>query len=209
ELAAREANGPNGNDFINRAYMLNGRAVGVGPKALVATQAQQYLAARRSVDQTDILVVVSTSRSGNYVIEELESAAMEEGTVVLTLDALRERMLTEGRIAIYGIRFATGSSSIEASSTDALETIVAYLRENPNRHFYVVGHTDDVGSLQSNMTLSAARAAAVVESIVAALPQARDRLVARGVGPLSPVATNGQTDGRALNRRVELVSTHE
>jgi outer membrane protein OmpA-like peptidoglycan-associated protein len=59
------------------------------------------------------------------------------------------------------------------------------------------------------MALSEARAQAVVDALAEALPSARDKLIARGVGPLSPVATNGADDGRTLNRRVELVSTLE
>ena len=125
------------------------------------------------------------------------------------LDQTLGEIAVEGRIALYGIQFATGSATIQPESADTLETIVSYLRENPERYFYVVGHTDDVGGLGSNMTLSEARAQAVVDALLMALPAARDRLTARGVGPLSPVATNGENDGRALNRRVELVSTHE
>lgn len=91
-------------------------------------------------------MVVSTNRANSYLIEELESAAMEQGTVVLTLDAVRDEISTEGKIAPYGIRFVTGSSSIEAESAGTLGTIVQYLSENPERYFYVVGHTDDAGS---------------------------------------------------------------
>lgn len=208
EIQARIANGPNGNALGERPYASGGRTLGVGDKAQIATQVQEYLSARRVVGATELLVVISTNRSGSYLIEELESAAMEQGTVVLTLDALRDEIDVEGRIALYGIRFATGSATIQPESTDTLDTIVSYLTENSERYFYVVGHTDDVGSLSSNMALSEARAQAVVDALVAVLPGARDKLIARGVGPLSPVATNGADDGRALNRRVELVSTH-
>lgn len=209
ELAAREANGPNGNDLGNRSYAVDGHSTGLGTKAQVATQAQEYIAARKTVGQTELLVIVSTSRSSHYLIEELELAAMERGTVVLTLEALRDGLAADGRVALYGIHFATGSAKILPESAEALGTIVAYLRENAGGVFYVVGHTDDAGSLAGNMALSESRAQAVVEAISAELPSARGRLIPRGVGPLSPVATNGAENGRALNRRVELVSTHK
>lgn len=208
ELRAREVNGPSGNGIGQRAYLLNGRPVGVGEKAIVETQAQQYIAARRTVGATELLVVVSTTRTDLYLIEELESAAMAANTVTLTLDALHGRMTDEGRVALYGIHFATGSAEIQTSSAAALDTVIAYLRENPTQRFYVVGHTDDEGTLEHNMSLSSARAEAVVAA-VSRLPGAEARLEARGVGPLSPVATNGEASGRALNRRVELVSTHD
>ena len=134
---------------------------------------------------------------------------MEQGTVVLNLDALRKRIESEGRIAIYGIRFDTGSATIRPDSNDTLATIVSYLEQNPKRVFYVVGHTDDQGEFVSNVALSKARAEAVVEAVVARLPAAASQLQADGVGPLSPVATNMGKDGRQLNRRVELVSRLE
>lgn len=207
ELLARSINDKTANNFLQRNYQADGKSVGVGTKALVATQAQQYIAARKQVNGVDILIVVSTSRSGNYVIEQLESAAMEQETVQLTLENLNNRIDRDGRIAIYGINFDSNSAVIKAESANTIETIVSYLRQNPQRSFYVVGHTDDEGTLQHNMSLSHARAEAVVAAIVAALPQAESRLTAHGVGPLSPVATNTQADGRGLNRRVELVST--
>lgn len=209
ELRAREVNGPSGNNMRQRAYLLDGRPVGVLEKGRIETQAQQYIAARRTVGATELLVVVSTTRTDLYLIEELESAAMAANTVTLTLDALRGRMTDEGRVALYGIHFATGSAEIQASSAAALDTVIAYLRENPTQRFYVVGHTDDEGTLEHNMSLSSARAEAVVAALAARLPGAEARLEARGVGPLSPVATNGEANGRALNRRVELVSTHD
>jgi len=155
------------------------------------------------------VIVVNTSRNGHYVIEQFETATMEEGTVALTLDALNDKLASEGRIAIYGIHFDTGSAAIKPESADTVATIVQYLRDHPEQIFYVVGHTDDQGKLAENLTLSKARAKSVVAAVTAELPGAKERLIARGVGPLSPVATNCAADGRQLNRRVELVSTHQ
>ncbi len=209
QLPVRAINAKDKNDFTHRPFTLDDRAVGVGTKGLVGTQAEHYLAARKRIDATDVLIVVFTSRSGMYAIEQLETAAMEEGTVTLTLDALRDAMESEGRVALYGIHFDSGSATILPESAATLSTIVAYLTQNPGRDFYVVGHTDDEGTLDGNLALSEARARAVLEAIAAELPASRQRLTAHGVGPLSPVATNQAADGRRLNRRVELVSTLE
>ena len=208
ELLARAANRPEQNNFLQRTYTYSGKAVPLGTKARVSSQGQEYLAATKTVDQTEIIVVVNTSRAGAYVIEEFQMAAMEQGTVTLSLEALNDAIATEGRVALYGIQFDTGSATIQTDSADALAIIVAYLEDHPDQHFYVVGHTDDQGNLASNLALSTARAEAVVMAIISELPSAEARLIARGVGPLSPVATNGAENGRALNRRVELVSTH-
>ena len=207
ELAVRGLNAAGQNDILKRKYTRpDGGRTGVGSVAKVGTQAQEYLVARKRIDQTDVLVAVYTSRSGGYAIEQVESAAMEEGTVSLDLDALREQMDNEGRVAIYGIRFDTGSAVIQPGSADTLEMILTYLAEHPQRAFYVVGHTDDQGDFDANMRLSNARSQAVVDAIVSREPAAADRLQAGGVGPLSPISTNTGTDGRQLNRRVELVS---
>ena len=79
------------------------------------------------------------------------------------------------------------------------------LQSNPTLSVWVVGHTESVGSVASNMSLSAARAAAVVKSLVQSGIGA-NRLAAYGAGPYAPVASNAAEEGRARNRRVELVA---
>ena len=69
-----------------------------------------------------------------------------------------------------------------------------------------MGHTDSTGSFEYNMKLSRDRAAAVTQSLVTDHGIAATRLTAQGVGPLAPVASNGTEDGKAKNRRVELVA---
>ena len=209
EILVRDANSPDKNGMGDRKYMSGDLRTPMHEVALAATQAQHYIAARKTIDKTDVLVVVYTSRAGNYTIEQLESAAMEEGTVVLSLGALTDQMANEGRIALYGIHFDSGSATIKPESAETLDIIVQYLRNHPDRSFYVVGHTDDQGAFASNMELSQARAEAVVAALLQEIPGSSDNLQAGGVGPLSPVATNTGTDGRALNRRVELVSRLE
>jgi outer membrane protein OmpA-like peptidoglycan-associated protein len=70
---------------------------------------------------------------------------------------------------------------------------------------YIVGHTDNQGTLDSNMTLSQQRAQAVVSALAANYKVDVKRMVARGVGSLAPLATNTSDEGKAKNRRVELV----
>jgi outer membrane protein OmpA-like peptidoglycan-associated protein len=71
--------------------------------------------------------------------------------------------------------------------------------------FYIVGHTDDTGSLDGNMRLSDARAAVVQQALVETHGVEPSRLETRGVGPLAPVSSNTGEAGRGLNRRVEIV----
>ncbi|MEA3431203.1 MAG: OmpA family protein, partial [candidate division WOR-3 bacterium] len=79
------------------------------------------------------------------------------------------------------------------------------LQQNPELKLYVVGHTDNVGSLTYNMKLSQARADAVVTKLISEYSVNAERLEAHGFGFLAPVASNKTEEGRVKNRRVELV----
>ncbi|MGK9167168.1 OmpA family protein [Inquilinus limosus] len=79
------------------------------------------------------------------------------------------------------------------------------MKDDPAVKLHVVGHTDNVGGVETNMTLSRARAAAVVAALVKQYGVPAGRLNPAGVGPLAPVAPNTTDEGRAQNRRVELI----
>lgn len=128
------------------------------------------------------------------------------GTGIVPAAKIAEAMAADGRLAFYGITFDTGSSVIKTESGPVLAEIAAFLKNTPGDIYYVTGHTDDEGDLQSNMVLSLARAQAVVNSL-SDLGAGKGMLSAHGAGPLSPVATNFTPEGRALNRRVEIVRT--
>ena len=83
--------------------------------------------------------------------------------------------------------------------------IAKLLHQNKGLKLYVVGHTDNVGKLDYNMKLSKARADAVLKELVMKYKVSAQRLKAYGVGSLAPVASNKSDEGRAKNRRVELV----
>lgn len=110
-----------------------------------------------------------------------------------------------GRVALYGIYFDHDSATIEPESKPTLDEIAALLNDEPELRIIVVGHTDYVGGYDYNMGLSQRRAKAVRDALVADYGIAEGRLASAGVGYLAPMATNESEDGRALNRRVELV----
>jgi OOP family OmpA-OmpF porin len=105
---------------------------------------------------------------------------------------------------VYGIYFDTGKSVMKPESNPALEEITKLLKHSGSLTLFVVGHTDNVGNLESNLNLSADRADAVVKALTGK-GIAASRLKAAGVGPYCPVASNRTDDGKAKNRRVELV----
>ena len=79
------------------------------------------------------------------------------------------------------------------------------MNADPTLKLYVVGHTDNVGKIEANMKLSMDRAVAVVNALVTQYSVNAARLYSCGDGPTCPVATNDTAEGKALNRRVELV----
>lgn len=111
-----------------------------------------------------------------------------------------------GHVAVGGIYFDTASSVLKPESTPALAEIAKLLKGDPSLKVFVVGHTDTVGNVESNLKLSQERAAAVIAALTSKHGIAASRLRPFGNGPFAPVASNGSEDGRAKNRRVELVT---
>jgi outer membrane protein OmpA-like peptidoglycan-associated protein len=206
ELLGRKVYGsPHTAAFDSRPYRATEERVGRGDLARLGSQADYYLVASRTTGgETRWVSLVICRYEGLYLVEELSVASMEAGTVTLNLDAMRSAIAERGKIAVYDIHFATGSAAIEPESATALEVIATYLGETGGR-FYIVGHTDDTGTLDGNLALSEARAASVKEALVTDHGIDPSRLETRGVGPLAPVSTNAGEAGRALNRRVEIV----
>lgn len=100
------------------------------------------------------------------------------------------------------INFDTGSAVIAQESYGLLDRLVVVVRRCANAQVEISGHTDSVGSLESNMTLSENRAKSVVEYLARA-GIAGDRVQAKGFGPTQPRASNETAEGRAQNRRIE------
>jgi outer membrane protein OmpA-like peptidoglycan-associated protein len=155
-------------------------------------------------DGKEIWVHANVYIPSEWELYIVEKAAMNQD-IVADAAALGGDLKATGHAAVYGIYFDTGSSVIKPESEAALSQIAKLLAGDAALKVHVVGHTDNVGTLESNMKLSQARAEAVVQALVAKHGIAAARLKASGVGPLAPVASNEAEEGRAKNRRVELV----
>jgi len=110
----------------------------------------------------------------------------------------------EADISLDNVQFKTGTSELSADSRNILDNVAVVLLKNKHLNFEVAGHTDNTGNYQNNVNLSASRANSVKRYLVDK-GVAADRLSARGYGPDQPVASNDTSDGRKMNRRVELV----
>jgi outer membrane protein OmpA-like peptidoglycan-associated protein len=136
-----------------------------------------------------------------YIVTETQSTQ----DVVADAAALSSGLSASGHAVVTGILFDTGKAGVKPESAPALEEVAKLLKQNPTLKLYVVGHTDNVGALAGNLDLSKRRAAAVVQALTAQYGVAATRLQSFGAGPYAPISTNDSEDGRALNRRVELV----
>jgi outer membrane protein OmpA-like peptidoglycan-associated protein len=111
-----------------------------------------------------------------------------------------------GHIALYGIYFDTDKATLKPESRPTLEQIAKLLTTQPQLNVFIVGHTDNQGAYDYNVDLSRRRAEAVAAELARSYRIAPARLRTAGVGFLAPVGSNASDSGRALNRRVELVS---
>lgn len=168
--------------------------------------AQDYVVGKISTAQNEIYISVSAAVLESQTYYELVTVLaepMEMGKV--TLNVLNEGIADKGKIAIYDIFFDTGKSEVKSESNIALEVIANFLKENPDKKFLIVGHTDNTGDFQANVTLSNDRANAVIEKLVAKHGIKQTQLIPYGVGSVSPQMSNATDEGKAINRRVELV----
>lgn len=157
---------------------------------------------------TAYVVINVEQHSANMVgtlIDIVEVEAAETGLVVIDAEAIGSDIAEYGRVVLDGIVFAFDSATLLEESGPALDAMATYLNANPDKRFYVVGHTDSVGTFAYNQKLSADRARSVVTALTGERGIASDRLEPHGIGPLVPVFSNGTDAGRDRNRRVELV----
>jgi OmpA-OmpF porin, OOP family len=176
---------------------------------------QKYTSAELPQADAHVSVLAYTYQSGNCsatiagrtiaVIDILESKAREQKMVAVKAEDMAQQIASSGSVALYGIYFDFNKADIKPESAPTIEQIGKLLKSDPKLKLLVVGHTDNVGGFTSNMALSQRRAAAVVNELATKYQIARPRLTPVGVSFASPVATNDTEEGRAKNRRVQLV----
>ncbi|MBI5475868.1 MAG: OmpA family protein [Ignavibacteriales bacterium] len=163
------------------------------------------------------MVVGKVIKDGNELWVEVASFNGEDYRLTIVLkeimkqdvkaSAMLDSLNKKGYIALY-INFDTGKSTIKSESKPIITQIVEMLKSNPDLKLSVEGHTDNIGSPKSNKTLSEDRAKSVLDAIVTDGIDAK-RLSSLGYGQEKPIADNKTDEGRAKNRRVELVKKSE
>ena len=171
----------------NRYYIV-GQINQPAQKVLVAMIINEF-------DKDEIYVQVDVTGHAEKIEKQYETDAR----------TIETDLKENGYSVINGIYFEEDKAEIKKESEPALNEIAKYLKKNPGVLLYVIAHTDMVGKLDFKIALSKSRADAVVKALVSRYFIASDRVIADGVGPLSPVATNQNLEGRKKNERIELV----
>ena len=173
-----------------------GKILGTGDERRMAAEI------RKNGSLTGVYVE-AFNEARDYSLIIVESQAMKQD-VVADARAMNNDLAETGKTTIQGIYFDTGLAIIKPESEPAVMEMVKLFKDSPALKVYVVGHTDNVGSLESNLKLSSDRAASVVKALTVKGVEA-SRLKSAGAGPYSPVASNDTEEGKAKNRRVEFV----
>ncbi len=174
---------------------------------------QSYFLARLPGDKGDVYVSAHTLLSDRVdgqpvtALQVMEEQPLVTGKVEVDISAaaMAEYLEETGSVRIYGIHFDTDEASIQEGSASTLQEIALLLEEHPDLELGVAGHTDATGSVDYNMDLSMRRAEAVIGYLANKHGIDPGRLTPHGLGPWAPVAGNQDEDGRARNRRVELI----
>ena len=152
----------------------------------------------------------SDTKDKTFIILDLIITKKRQNKMVeVKAKQMKNKIEKEGKIALYGIYFDTDKATLKPESTPTIKEIAKLLKENPKLKLLIVGHTDNQGTFTYNKKLSQRRAKAVVKELVVKYKIDANRLYPVGVSYAAPVASNATEEGRAKNRRVELVKLNK
>jgi OOP family OmpA-OmpF porin len=161
--------------------------------------------AQMPVNGKNVYLQLYVSNAGEvYELTVVEEAGMEQ-KVELTAMELAKALNDTGSVALHNILFDTGKATLKPESAAALAPVGELLKNDAALKLEIQGHTDNVGQAAANLKLSQDRAAAVKTYLVQTFGIPAARLTPAGFGDTKPVAPNTAEEGRAQNRRVELV----
>ena len=144
-----------------------------------------------------------SARTGSYDIFIIEEAGFKR-RLTFGADQMKKALDEKGNISVYGINFDINKDNLQLGAEKVLTEIVKLLKHNPGLKIEIQGHTDNTGSAQHNLDLSKHRAETVKKFLLIYGIDSL-RMIPKGYGMKKPVAPNDTQEGRAMNRRVELV----
>jgi OOP family OmpA-OmpF porin len=176
-----------------------------GGTLLYTQEDKDYTIGKIVKEGKEIWVCVDPYQGGRYISLYIVERQSMEQTIQANAASWFSDISTTGHAAVYGIYFDTDKAEIKPASEPALAEMAKLLKNNSSLNVFIVGHTDNTGTFEHNMKLSMDRATSVVNALAGTHGIATARLKPYGVASLAPVASNKTEDGKAKNRRVELV----
>lgn len=176
----------------------------------MANTTQYYRAFRKPGALGGRYVAVQVAQAGADAslaiqVDVVQAKPRVVGAITVNAAQMAHKLQTQGRVALYGLFFATDSAEIKPASRSTLGEIAKLMKQKPDLKLLVVGHTDNQGTFEYNLKLSKQRAHAVVDALVSKYAIDPQRLKPWGVSYAAPTSSNGNAIGRSHNRRVELV----
>ncbi|APX13913.1 OmpA family protein [Tateyamaria omphalii] len=189
------------------------------PNMYVNVRAFHFLSARHRDNGNAVWLLASTAPDAGY-LQVVQVGTQQAATATATppvaapsgnnsVQELGQRLLANGSVILRSLDFAVGTTRLGEGPAPELEQIATLMANRPGLRIAVVGHTDTIGGLEANLTVSRARARAVRERLINRYDVPPNRIEAEGMGYLSPVATNLTAEGREANRRVEVIVVGE
>ena len=164
---------------------------------------------RKGAADIYVSVMVAEEKSADWpayiILDIVETKPMQDNLVGIDTKFLSQSIESDGKAILKGVLFDTDKATLKAESDSALKAIADYLAINSSANVFIVGHTDTAGTYAHNVDLSTRRAEAVASALTKNYKIDAKRLQAIGIGPAAPVSSNASEDGRAINRRVEMV----
>jgi len=152
-----------------------------------------------------LAVARHVGRQPGLFVEMVEQRPVAEATPVASATRIAAALRVQGRIALYSIHFKSDKATMRPESRAVLEQVASVLHADPAMKLIVVGHSDGSNTLAHGTELSTAQALAVMQALTRTWKVPVAQMTSVGVGPASPIASNADEAGRALNRRIELV----
>jgi len=164
-----------------------------------------YLSAKKKFDDKEVYIVVYVTERHFPLItlDVVEVQTLKKDGI--SVKDISRGINENGKIAIYNIYFDSGKYEIKPESKKALQNIADYLNLNKDSQYIIVGHTDNEGNFEQNIKLSQKRAESIKNILVEDYNVEEEQLLIFGVGSVAPLANNNTKEGKAKNRRVEIV----
>lgn len=176
-------------------------------EAALLKEAESARAAQLSAEEADQARRLAESRGSEaeYARLEAELASQQVNSLTRQLENLQLRETESGVVVTLGdVLFSSGQAMLVEGGRSSLEEVVDLLQTEPDKKIRVEGHTDSSGDVEANLLLSEQRAQAVLEALVS-MGVESDRISSLGMGEDFPIASNEDEDGRARNRRVDVI----